>query len=141
MRIDQLQSGGLRLPTHEMTIQSELHGDLFVVRPQGDVSKSVAAELDELLDAAIDDGARLMVFDCSDLTHISSDGLRVVLKTLRRLREADGRAVLAGAGDNVRSVLEAGGFLALLSEFDTPDSAVQALSAGRGNVSNDDQNH
>jgi anti-anti-sigma factor len=82
-----------------------------------------------------------MVFDCSDLTHISSDGLRVVLKTLRRLREADGRAVLAGAGDNVRSVLEAGGFLALLSEFDTPDSAVQALSAGRGSVSNDDQNH
>jgi hypothetical protein len=38
-------------------------------------------------------------------------------------------------------VLEAGGFLALLSEFDTPDSAVQALSAGRGSVSNDDQNH
>ena len=121
-----------------MTIQSELHGDLFVVRPQGDVSKTVAAELDELLDSAMDDGARLMVFDCSDLTHISSDGLRVVLKTLRRLRDADGKAALAGAGDKVRSVLEAGGFLALLGEFDTAELAVQALSGGRDSISNDD---
>ena len=92
----------------------------------------MAAELDELLDTAIDDGARLMVFDCSELTHISSDGLRVVLKSLRRLREADGKAALAGAGDKVRSVLEVGGFLALLDEFDTTDDAVQALTAARG---------
>lgn len=120
-----------------MPIQSESHGDLFVVRPQGDVSKPAAAELDELLGAAIDDGARLMVFDCSDLTHISSDGLRVVLRTLRRLREADGRAALAGAGDQVRSVLEAGGFFALLDEFDTPDIAVQALTAERNGDSAD----
>jgi anti-anti-sigma factor len=115
-----------------MTIQSELHGELFVIRPQGDLSKPMAAELDELLDTAIDDGARLMVFDCSELTHISSDGLRVVLKSLRRLREADGKAALAGAGDKVRSVLEVGGFLALLDEFDTTDDAVQALTAARG---------
>lgn len=113
-----------------MTIQSESHGNLFVVRPQGEVSKLVAAELDELLDAAIDEGARLMVFDCSDLTHISSDGLRVVLKTLRRLRDSNGKAALAGAGDKVRSVLEAGGFLALLDEFDTPGTAMQALTSG-----------
>lgn len=113
-----------------MTIQSESHGNLFVVRPQGEVSKPVAAELDELLDTAIDEGARLMVFDCSDLTHISSDGLRVVLKTLRRLRDANGKAALAGAGDKVRSVLEAGGFLALLDEFETPGTAMQALTSG-----------
>ncbi len=118
-----------------MTIQSESHGNLFVVRPQGEVSKPVAAELDEMLDAAIDDGARLMVFDCSDLTHISSDGLRVVLKTLRRLRDSDGKAALAGAGDKVRSVLEAGGFLALLDEFDNPDTAVQVLTAERDSQS------
>ena len=126
-----LQSGIPRLITNDMTIQSESHGDLFVIRPEGDVSKPVAAELDELLDAAIDDGARLMVFDCSGLTHISSDGLRVLLKTMRRLRDTDGKATLAGAGDKVRSVLEAGGFLALLDEFETSDSAVQALLAER----------
>lgn len=114
-----------------MTIQSEFHGDLCVIRPEGDVSGQVAAELDELLDAAIDDGARLMVFDCSGLTHISSDGLRVLLKTLRRLRDTDGKAALAGAGDKVRSVLEAGGFLSLLDEFDTSDTAMQVLMAER----------
>ena len=77
-----------------MHIQSESHGTLFVVRPEGDISNAAATELDELLEAAIDDGARLMVFDCTGLSHISSDGLRVLLKTLRRLRDTDGRAVL-----------------------------------------------
>ncbi|NDC10176.1 MAG: anti-sigma factor antagonist, partial [Oxalobacteraceae bacterium] len=56
-----------------MLIQSESHENLVIVRPQGDISKSAAAELNELLDTAIDDGARLMVFDCSGLSHISSD--------------------------------------------------------------------
>ncbi len=73
-----------------MLIQSESHDNLVIVRPHGDISKSAAAELDELLDAAIDDGARLMVFDCSGLSHISSDGLKVLLKTLRRGAQCHG---------------------------------------------------
>ena len=116
-----------------MLIQSETHGTLFVVRPQGDISNSVAAELDELLEAAIDDGARLMVFDCTGLSHISSDGLRVLLNTLRRLRDAGGRAVLAAPGDKVRSVLEASGLIALIEEFDSPEAAVAALTGGHLN--------
>jgi anti-anti-sigma factor len=73
-----------------------------------------------------------MVFDCSGLSHISSDGLKVLLKTLRRVRDTDGRAVLAATGDKVRSVLEASGLMALIEEFDSPEAAVAALTGGHG---------
>ncbi len=111
-----------------MLIQSESHENLFIVRPQGDISKSVAAELNELLDTAIDDGARLMVFDCSGLSHISSDGLKVLLNTLRRLRDTEGRAVLAAASERVHSVMEASGLMALMQAYDSTEAAIAALS-------------
>lgn len=113
-----------------MLIQSESHENLVIVRPQGDISKSVAAELNELLDEAIDDGARLMVFDCSGLSHISSDGLKVLLNTLRRLRDTEGRAVLAAASGRVHSVMEASGLMALMQAYDSTEAAIAALSMG-----------
>jgi anti-anti-sigma factor len=111
-----------------MLIQSESHENLVIVRPQGDISKSVAAELNELLDAAIDDGARLMVFDCSGLSHVSSDGLKVLLNTLRRLRDTNGQAVLAAASGRVHSVMEASGLMAVMHPYDSTEAAIAALS-------------
>lgn len=113
-----------------MLIQSESHDNLVIVRPHGDISKSAAAELDELLDAAIDDGARLMVFDCSSLSHISSDGLKVLLKTLRRLRDTDGRAVLASTSGRVHSVMEASGLMTLMQAYESSEQAIAALNNG-----------
>jgi anti-anti-sigma factor len=107
-----------------MLIQSELHDAVFIVRPQGDISKLVAAELNELLEAAIDDGAREIIFDSSALTQMSSDGLRVVLKTLRRLHGVGGRIAIAAAGDRVRAVMKVSGILGLLDVHDTVDDAL-----------------
>lgn len=107
-----------------MLIQSELHDAVFIVRPQGDISKLVAAELNELLEAAIDDGAREIIFDSSALTQMSSDGLRVVLKTLRRLHGVGGRIAIAAAGDRVRAVMKGSGILGLLDVHDTVDDAL-----------------
>ena len=83
-----------------------------------------------MLEGVLDEGAKLMVFDFSDLTHIASDGLRVILGSLRRLRESGGRASLADASESVRNLLDAGGFFALMDEFDTTDEAIDAMLAG-----------
>jgi anti-sigma B factor antagonist len=110
-----------------MLIQSELHEDIFVARPQGEISKAMAAELGDLLEAAIDDGARCVIFDCSGLNQMSSDGLRVLLKTLRRLQAVGGRAVVAAAGDRVRSVMAVSGLLGLLESYESSESAMASI--------------
>ncbi len=115
-----------------MSLQIETRAQTVIVRPSGDVSKPVAGELAEVLAAAIDDGACHMVFDFSALTHISSDGLKVILGAVRRLRDCGGQAVFAAVGDPVRALLNIGGFLLLFDEYETVDEAVAASEANAG---------
>lgn len=109
-----------------MSLQIETRDQTVIVRPTGNVSKPIAGELAELLATAIDDGARHMVFDFSALTHISSDGLKVILGAVRRLRERRGQVSFAAVSEQVRALLDIGGFLVLFDEYDTVDDAVAA---------------
>lgn len=109
-----------------MSLHIETRNQTVIVQPTGNVSKPVAAELEELLAAALDDGARQLVFDFSALTHISSDGLKVILGAVRRLREINGLVSFAAVSDEVRALLDIGGFLVLFDEYDTVDEAVAA---------------
>ncbi len=116
-----------------MSISSESRGQIVLFRLHGHIDKPMAAELDELLASALDDGAAHLVLDFSSATHIGSDGLKVILGVLRRVRENGGQVVQAGAGEDVRSLLDVAGFLSLIGEFETADAAVAALQAlGRG---------
>lgn len=112
-----------------MTIQTLTRGNTFVVQPIGDVSLLTAIEFESLLTGAMQDGMIRMVFDCSELTHISSDGLRVLLRTLTSLRALHGSAALVGLREEVRSIFIAGGFFPLLEEFATVDDAIGAMDS------------
>ena len=112
-----------------MTIQTEIRGKVLIVRPIGDINKIAATELHELLDNAIAEGITRLVFDFSILSHISSDGLRVILKATEEVQSRKGQVVLAEMDEQVRGVFEASGFLGLIREFTDLEVAVNATSA------------
>lgn len=112
-----------------MTIQTITRGNTLVVQPVGDLSSHTAVEFESLLTAAIEDGMTRMVFDCSELTHISSDGLRVMLGTLKSLRALHGDASLVALSEEIHGIFSAGGFFALLEEFETVDEAIRAMDS------------
>ena len=112
-----------------MTIHTEIRGPVLIVRPGGDINKMAAHELHELLDNAIAEGITRLVFDFSILSHISSDGLRVILKATEEVQSRKGQVVLAEMGEQVRGVFEASGFLGLIREFTDLEVAVNATSA------------
>ena len=112
-----------------MTIQTEIRGKVLIVRPSGDINKIAATELHELLDNAIAEGITRLVFDFSILSHISSDGLRVILKATEEVQSRKGQVVLAEMDEQVRGVFEASGFLGLIREFTDLEVAVNATSA------------
>ncbi len=114
-----------------MPISSESRGQIAVFRLSGDIDKSMASEFDELLATAIDDGALDLVLDFSAVTHISSDGLKVILGEFKRIRELGGRMVQAAASDDVRALLDVAGFLPLLGEYESAEAAVAVLRAAR----------
>ncbi len=111
-----------------MTIYTEVRGQVLIVRPSGDINKMAANELHELLDNAIAEGITRLVFDFSILSHISSDGLRVILKAIEEVQSRKGQVVLAEMGEQVRGVFEASGFLGLIREFTDLELAIKATS-------------
>lgn len=114
-----------------MTIAIESHGSVAILRPQGDIDKLLAGELEELMAAAADDGAVNLILDLSAVNHVGSDGLKAIVGGVRRLQPISGTVMLVSVRDSVRALLAAGGFLVLLREFDDVDSAMQSLAAAR----------
>jgi anti-anti-sigma factor len=114
--------------TTVMAIQSETREKVLIISPSGEFNKNAAFEMRELLDAAIDENVFKIVFDFSRLTQISSDGLRVVLESAKKLRKLQGRVAIVGLGDRIRGVFEVGGFFSLFDEFDTVDAAMAAIN-------------
>lgn len=111
-----------------MSIQTESRDHALIIRPGGNFNKMAADELHELLESAIAEGTTRLVFDFSMLLHISSDGLRVILKAIGEIHERKGQVVTAKMCEQVRGVFAASGFFSLIKDFDDVESALEAVN-------------
>jgi anti-anti-sigma factor len=68
-------------------------------------------------------GTKAIVIDASEITYISSSGLRVLLTARRQVRERDGDILLCALSPNVRDVMNMVGFTALFSVYESLDEA------------------
>lgn len=102
---------------------------------------SVAGRLDastvQLLERALQDaqlaGCRAIVVDLSELTYVSSSGLRILLTARSAIRKRGGDIFLCALNPNVRAVFDMVGFTAVFAIFDTRAQGLEAASivAGR----------
>ncbi|CAN0492990.1 unnamed protein product, partial [Phaeothamnion confervicola] len=68
-----------------------------VLRLEGRLVSSSAADFEKTLLSVIDGGATRLALDLTDLEMVSSAGLRIFLVGARRLKTADARLALFGA--------------------------------------------
>jgi cation diffusion facilitator family transporter/anti-anti-sigma factor len=109
-----------------MQVQESQKGTVLVVAPQGRLDASTASEFRKRLSAAIDDGQTRILLDFSDLTNISSAGLRSLLAAAKRLRGGDGQFAICGLRENVASVFKRSEFDAIIKIF--PDEGAALAS-------------
>lgn len=110
-----------------MRLDNRMQGDVVVVTLRDTVDGPTLPAAKASLDRAMR-GHRKVLLDLSELTYISSTGLRVLLHAHRSARAADARLALACPPDDVRAVMAATGFLDFLTVFDALDTAVEALT-------------
>jgi anti-sigma B factor antagonist len=91
-----------------------------VIAISGELDAAASDGLRDELLALIPDGGNLRL-DLSDLTYISSAGLRTLLLAYRQAVSEGSRVTLAGVRDEVRFVMAATGFLSL---FDVEDNVL-----------------
>jgi anti-anti-sigma factor len=103
-------------------------GDTAVLAISGRFDASAVSAVDERLTALVSDGAEAgIVIDLAEVTHMNVAGLKTLLTAKQRGKDVP--FVLAGARENVRSVLEQVGFGEAFVQYEAVNTAVSALEA------------
>ena len=93
----------------------EQQGDITIIAPRKSVDVSTAPELEQFIVNQIDNGARNMIIDLSQVDYISSVGLRVMLLAAKKLRKLEGTVIFSGLNDLVLEVFELTGLTKVLT--------------------------
>ena len=88
---------------------------------------SGCAELEKLVPALVDAGARNLVFDLSGVTRIDSTGIGRFIDTYRRLKKSGGQMRLAGVVGAVRDSFRLTRLDTVFSFFPSVDEACKGL--------------
>ena len=96
-----------------MTINKTLNGDELVYSVEGTIDTTTSPELQKDLDASMGD-IRSIVFDFTDVTYISSAGLRVLLHAHKNMNNKGG-VKIRNINDLVHEVFEVTGFSDILN--------------------------
>jgi anti-anti-sigma factor len=99
----------------DLTASSDTPGAWYV-DARGTLDLETAPQLQDRLDALIDDGAALIVLRLGEVEFLDSSGIRTIVGAARRLREQGGQFLIAEASGAVQQVLEIAGVLSDLAE-------------------------
>jgi anti-sigma B factor antagonist len=112
-----------------MEILLQERGPLTIAGLVGEIDGKTAATVQEQLSPIIGEG-RSMVVDMSQVTYMSSAGLRLLLTLYRQAAANKGRLVLVGLSEEIQETMDATGFLAYFTVASDVDAGMLALAAG-----------
>lgn len=110
-----------------MPLSIESTDNAHIIALQGQINSANAATVETEVLAVLQKGAKNVLLDMTELSYISSAGLRVVLVLAKRLKQAGGKLVIYGMQAHVREVFDISGFLAILNVTATRNEAVEQL--------------
>ena len=85
----------------------------MTARLAGRLDTPAAAEVAREIQPLLDHAGDTLILDCSDMTYISSSGLRIFLTLRKAAAAAGGRVIIEGLTSEIRQVFMMTGFLQL----------------------------
>ncbi len=110
-----------------MEILKRKEKETLVISLKGRLDAVTTPMLEKDLTELMAGGERFLILDLGDLDYISSAGLRTILAVTKRLREKQGRLLLASLKSVVREVFEISGFSSIIPIFESVDAAISGL--------------
>ena len=96
-----------------MEIKTERNGEKLTVALTGKLDAVTAIDLDKFMSQNLD-GVKYLTIDLKDLSYIASAGLRILLKTQKRMNN-QGNMLVKNIQREVRTVMDMTGFSRLLT--------------------------
>ena len=110
-----------------MEIHTRKERDVTVVSVKGRIDAVTAPEFEKDLSDLISKGEFKFLLNLGDLEYISSAGLRSILSTAKKLKEQNGKILLAGLKGSVGEVFKISGFDSVFKIFDFEENALKEI--------------
>ncbi len=89
-----------------LTVDTSTETGCCILRLSGRFIETTSeASLVEAADSACNNGCRKFVVDLGALTHMNSNGINLLVKTIKRINHDDGRVVFAAVPPNINELL------------------------------------
>lgn len=97
-----------------MTIQSEKNGSSLILYVSGRLDTNSAPLLDKKLKQR--DETNELILDLTELSYISSQGLRVLFQTQKEMNGQGGKLLFRNIKNDIREIFEISGFFNLMDQ-------------------------
>ena len=109
-----------------MKINTKTLEGVTVVELAGDVDSNTAPTVQEKVLSLAQSESKILL-ELSDVTYMSSAGLRMLLLLYRRASAQEGQLVLVGLSEEIQDTMFATGFLDFFTTCNTLESGLEAL--------------
>ena len=96
-----------------MEIRIEKQDTVVTVYLKGRLDTLAAQEVSKQMESLAEDASGTIIMDCTEMTYISSSGLRIFLTLRKAAAEKGGKVIVRGISNDIRSVFMMTGFLNL----------------------------
>lgn len=108
----------------ELTISTDSMKRVQLVTVSGRVDSSTAQEFDSAIQSLFDKGHHNLVLNLSEVSYMSSAGLRTLVSAMKESKRQGGKIALASLSDRVKEVLELAGLNNLFDIYEENTAAV-----------------
>ena len=96
-----------------MEVNISRETNTILVRFSGRLDTPGAQEINPQMNALAEEADKTIILDCTDLTYISSSGLRIFLTLRKAAADRGGKIIIRNISDDIRNVFMMTGFLNL----------------------------
>ena len=96
-----------------MEIKVEKQNTVVTAYLKGRLDTLTAQEVSKQLEDLTEEASGTIIMDCTEMTYISSSGLRIFLTLRKAAAEKGGKVIVRGISNDIRSVFMMTGFLNL----------------------------
>jgi len=112
-----------------MNVNIRTAGSVQVVELSGELDANTSPVAQQQILPLAKAGSRILL-DMSQVSFMSSAGLRLLLSTYRQVATQGGTVALAGLSEDLKDTMSMTGFLSFFAVHDTPEGGVAAMQAG-----------
>lgn len=108
-----------------MIVSEVIKEGIKIVSLNGRLDISTQDAVQEKINSLLSDGSPKIVIDCTDLTFISSAGLRVFMSALKQVSSVDGKLVISTLNDTTRKIFDITGYDSVFNITNSLDEAIK----------------